>query len=101
MSGRSAGFPSVTYTASPATAPDRTLFWEWDEGNATYYAAMRGDLKLMISGTNRAELYNVATDPGERRDVSAEHPKLVKQLKSELDAWRNLLLEATTTTVAH
>ncbi len=73
-----------------ARAPERTLFWEWRSEGTDQLAAMRGDLKLVVpcTGTSKPELYNVETDPGERRDLSAEQPELVKKLNQELDAWR-------------
>ncbi len=71
-----------------APAPDRTLFWEMDLGNENWkmHAAMRGDFKLLEVGGNRF-LYNVRTDPEERRTLGAEYPEVMKQLRGELDAW--------------
>jgi arylsulfatase A-like enzyme len=68
-------------------APERTLFWEWRAEGTQQLAAMRGDLKLVITGGNRPELFNVVTDPGERRSVIVEHPEVAKQLQKELTAW--------------
>ncbi len=48
---------------------------------------MRGELKLVITGGNRAELFNVETDPAERRSIIAEHAKLAEQLEEELNKW--------------
>ena len=39
-----------------------------------------------ISGPNTVQLFNVATDPNEREDVSAAHPDIVKALLTRLDA---------------
>lgn len=33
-------------------------------------------------------LFNVVTDPGERHEVSAEHPDIVKRLSGKLNAMR-------------
>jgi len=68
-------------------APERTLFWEWRAEGADQIAAMRGDFKLVVNRGGRPELYNVVTDPAERRDISAFHPELAAGLKKELDAW--------------
>ena len=68
-------------------APDRTLFWEWREGGDTQLAAMSGDLKLLINGGNQPELYNVATDPGERRMIDEEFPAKTKALTAALEQW--------------
>lgn len=68
-------------------APERTLFWEWRSEGTTQFAALRGDLKLVFTGGNRGELFDVEADPGERRSVAAEHPALTKRLREELAAW--------------
>ena len=76
--------PVWTGQASP---PDRTLFWEWQSEGANQLAALRGDDKLIMTGGGRPELYDVAADPAERRDLSAVHPQTAKQLRFQLDAW--------------
>ena len=48
---------------------------------------MRGDLKLVLTGTAPPELFNVLTDPGERRNVAAEHPELVKEMRKGITDW--------------
>ncbi|MDR3621353.1 MAG: sulfatase-like hydrolase/transferase [Paludisphaera borealis] len=68
-------------------APERTLFWEWRAEGADQIAAMRGDFKLVVTRSGKPELFNVASDPAERRDLSAAHPELAESLKSDLDAW--------------
>ncbi len=70
-----------------AKTPERTLFWEWRVEGYNQLAAMRGDLKLLVTPGNPPELYNVETDPAERRTRNAEYPMLVTQWKKELDAW--------------
>lgn len=68
-------------------APDRTLFWEWDEGGKRFYAAMRDNLKLVISGDNEPELYDVQADPAERIDRASQFASVTKDLKAGLDEW--------------
>jgi arylsulfatase A-like enzyme len=65
----------------------RTLFWEWRSEGFFQLAAMRGDLKLIVTGQTPPELFNVASDPGERRSVIAEHEALAAELQKELTAW--------------
>jgi arylsulfatase A-like enzyme len=79
-----------------AAAPDRTLFWEWREGGDTQLAAMHGDLKLIINGGNQPELYNVATDPAERRTLDGEMPAKTKALTAALNQWLATETEAAT-----
>lgn len=67
-------------------APERTLFREWNSGRYEMLAAMHGDFKLLVM--NGAHfLYNVVEDPGERRQLAAEYPDVLKRLDSELQAW--------------
>jgi arylsulfatase A-like enzyme len=68
-------------------APERTLFWEWRSEGIQQLAAMRGDFKLVKTGGNPPELFNVETDPTERKNVIAEYPELAQQLQKELAAW--------------
>ena len=70
-----------------ARSPARTLFWEWRAEGYNQLAAMRGDLKLVITGNTSPELYDVVADPGEMRSVHAEYPKLSKELQDELKTW--------------
>ena len=70
-----------------AKSPDRTLYWEWREGGNTQFAAMHGDLKMVITGGNKPELFNVEIDPAERRSIVAEHPDEVKALNAGLNDW--------------
>lgn len=53
-------------------------------------AAIRwGDFKLVERyENNRLELYNIAEDISESRDLSLEKPQLVQQLFEKLNAWR-------------
>jgi arylsulfatase A-like enzyme len=75
-------------------APERTLFWEWRVEGTRQLAAMRGDFKLVITGGNRPELFNVETDPGERRSIIADYPELAKELQDGLAAWMATETEA-------
>ncbi len=68
-------------------APERTLFWEWRSEGDYQVAALRGDLKLVITGANRPEMFDLARDAAERRNVVAEHQPLARQMRQELEAW--------------
>jgi arylsulfatase A-like enzyme len=70
-----------------ATGIQRVLFWEWRVEGHYQLAAMEGDLKLVVTGNQKAELFDVVRDPGERRDVIAEYPDLSKRLQQELKDW--------------
>src|SRR5205823_5447643 len=63
----------------------RQLFWR-KKGPAPQRAVRSGPWKLMQDGVN-LYLFDVATDPGERHDVTADHLELVRKLVAMLDAW--------------
>jgi len=70
-----------------ASLPDRALFWEWRSEGANQVAALRGRHKLVITGGGGPELYDVVADPGERADLAAGSPDLVRRLRGELEDW--------------
>lgn len=63
--------------------PERTLFWRIRDRKA----ARRGPWKLVMSPGRAAELYNLADDIGETRDLAADHPERVVELRSALADW--------------
>jgi hypothetical protein len=42
--------------------------------------------KLLVDGSQQL-LFDVARDPGERNDLAAERPDLVRKLMSQIAAW--------------
>jgi len=72
----------------PATKlPERTLVVEvqrtlkpekWKQATA-----MRGQWRLV----NNQELYDVATDPGQKKNVSADHAEIVARLRKDFDVY--------------
>ena len=48
---------------------------------------MRGNMKLVINGGNKPELYDVEADPAERINRAADHQQLTRQLDADLEAW--------------
>ncbi len=49
-------------------------------------AIVRGDHKLIVDElADRVQLFDLARDPGERNDLAAHRPDLVRELSSELD----------------
>ena len=75
-------------------APDRILFWEWDEEGAKQLAAMHGNLKLVATGGNKPELFDVEADPAERITLHAVHPDELKKLEKALDNWYATMSDA-------
>jgi N-acetylgalactosamine-6-sulfatase len=73
-----------------------TIYWEWlfnvqgqDDGYMPPPLAVRdGDWKLFVDHQGRrSELYHIPNDPGEHRDLAAEHPELVNQLTAKALEW--------------
>jgi arylsulfatase A-like enzyme len=78
----------------------RPLHWEWlfavagpEDGFMPPPLAIRdGDWKLFCDHHGEgAELYDIATDPAEERDMAAEHPELVQTLTRAALAWVDTL----------
>jgi len=64
----------------------RDLFWKISRPNSPV-AMRRGNWKLYQPHRGPAELYDLAADPGERADVAARHPAVVKELAAALQRW--------------
>ena len=73
--------------------PDRdTIFWHYPHyhpGGATPYSAIRsGDYRLVhFYEDGHDEMYNVATDVSETKDLAVTEPDRAKALRIRLDAW--------------
>jgi arylsulfatase A-like enzyme len=74
--------PSVSGRA-PVVA--RELFWR-RKRPSPQRAVRSGNWKLFQEGVNYY-LFDVAADPGERHDVTAQHQDLVRRLSAKMDAW--------------
>ena len=73
-------------TGEVSRAKPRTLYWKFTNGVS---AIRRGDWKLIVKENEaKNELYNLAQDPYEKRDVGNEYPKQVVELKGLLDQQR-------------
>lgn len=71
---------------------DRPLFWHYphygNQGGEPSSIIRRGVWKLIHYWEDgRDELYQIAEDPAEQRDVAAEHEQTARELRSELDRW--------------
>lgn len=79
-----------------ASDDDRPLYWHNPAPRPTstgdwYSSAVReGDWKLLdFPAQNRVELYNLASDQGEARNVAEEHLDKTAHLKAMLASWRD------------
>jgi len=80
-------------TGSERVLPERDLFWHfphyWSGHRVRPWSAVRsGDWKLIrFYEDGRQELYDIAADVGETRDLAAIRPEIVEALGRRLDAW--------------
>ncbi len=99
-SGEMDGISLVPLLENPkADWPDRHLVIQLDRTDEprpfSNAAIWGGDYKLLRSlraesesdGPGDLELYRVKSDPGERQNLAAEHPEVVKRMKKEYDEW--------------
>ncbi|WP_254511002.1 sulfatase family protein [Anatilimnocola floriformis] len=72
-------------TGENKARPHETLYWRFGE----QWAVRHGDYKLVVSkgGSGKPELYNLAADIGESKDLAKDQPEKVKELQSLYDAW--------------
>lgn len=76
-----------------AEAPRRLFFWHFphytNQGSLPAGAVRDGDWKFIEPYENQsAELYNLADDVGETRNLAPRHPDVVRRLEAALAAWR-------------
>ena len=62
---------------------NRPLYWEHERNRAIRI----GDWKLVTEGDRDWELYNLADDRSEANNLAATHPKLVKAMANQWEAW--------------
>jgi arylsulfatase A-like enzyme len=70
-----------------AAPQPRTLFWRVNTAGLSQRAVRDGNWKLLIDGSVRELLFDVSTDLGERDDVAAANPAIVRRLYQQLRAW--------------
>lgn len=64
----------------------RTFYWRIDRDERKQKAARSGRWKYVRDGSIDL-LFDIERDPGERDDVSYQHPEMVRELKAALEAW--------------
>jgi arylsulfatase A-like enzyme len=72
-------------TGANKNRPHQTLYWRY----GPQWAVRDGDFKLVVSrgGSGQPELFNLAADIGEAKDLAAAQPAKVKQLQALYDKW--------------
>jgi arylsulfatase A-like enzyme len=64
----------------------KNLFWD---GNDNIWAVREGNWKLIFNKAKKLELYNLENDLSETKDLSAQHPEKVADMKIKFDTWRS------------
>lgn len=72
--------------------PQRNLYWHvphyTNQGSRPSGAVRSGEWKLVVHYEDGShELFNVATDPGESRDVAKSQPAMARDLRQQFDTW--------------
>ncbi len=72
-------------TGANSARPHRTLYWRY----GPQWAVRHGDMKLVVSrgGSGQPELYDLANDIGETKDLAATQPAKAKELQDLWDKW--------------
>lgn len=65
---------------------DRALFWRWQTPARHQRAVRSGKWKLMLDGPQLL-LFDLSVDPGERTDLTAQHPDVVATLQRMVVEW--------------
>ena len=89
------GLNITPYLAGEQVSPQRTLFWRWfglgpdgPPGSVdTKWAVRSGPLKLVMTRTPPAKLYDLPNDIREDQDLSLTQPDDVASLKQLYDQW--------------
>jgi len=72
-------------TGANKARPHETMYWRY----GPQWAVRHGDYKLVVSrgGSGQPELYNLAADQAESKDLAASQPQKVKELLALYGAW--------------
>ncbi len=72
-------------TGAKNSRPHQTLYWRY----GPQWAIRHGDMKLVVArgGSGQPELYDLAADIGESKDLAAAQPTKVKELQAMWDKW--------------
>jgi arylsulfatase A-like enzyme len=85
------GVNLLPYLQNKVTAPPHeTLYWRFGQ----QMAIRHGNYKLVKAvGNDKPELYDLAADIGESKELSQEKPEIYKDLTARYDAWNKTLAE--------
>ncbi|MFO0945463.1 MAG: hypothetical protein U1D30_05885 [Planctomycetota bacterium] len=72
-------------TGQDKSKPHETLYWRFGK----QWAIRHGDWKLVVGrdGSGKPELYHLAVDISESKDLASTEPEKVKELAALYEAW--------------
>ncbi|MBM3740172.1 MAG: sulfatase [Acidobacteria bacterium] len=74
-----------------AAIPPRKLYWRAFGGDS--FAVRDGKYKLVRTGKNPPELYDLDTDPGESRNLAGAQPGVLAELETAREKWNTTLVK--------
>ena len=74
-------------TGKKKTAPHDTLFWRMGQN----HAVRKGNWKLVKMGDKTA-LFDLTSDIGETRDLTAERPDVIKEIEKTYEQWNSQMI---------
>ena len=77
-------------TGKNDSAPHARLFWRMDGGEA--FAVREGQWKWLRTYQNAPQLFDLAADLGESRDLAAAHPEIAARLAAASAEWNRDLI---------
>jgi arylsulfatase A-like enzyme len=83
---RPEGIDLIPILRGDSALADRQLFWRIARPNFQQRAVRAGRWKLLFD-SGQFLLFDLRADPGEKRDLTAQHPDLVVKLKKLFEAW--------------
>ncbi len=75
--------------ASGRVEPREDIFFSVESGGTLHYAVHHQEWKLVIDGEKKL-LFRIVEDPNETTDLAAKEPKLVADLASRIEQWKQL-----------
>ncbi len=75
-------------TSGTKQMPHQILFWRRGQD----HAVRKGKLKLVRMG-GQSELYDLASDISESRDLSKERPEVMRELQQDFEKWNSQMIE--------
>ncbi len=86
-------FQGIDLFGTP-TNPNRSAYMVAQTPDAYQYGIVRAGFKLIYDERLREHrLFNLETDPGEKQNLAATQPLMVKNLAARLNTWRKLQID--------